>query len=126
MQPVGTHHQVEAAGAATLKGHVDSFLILLERLDEVPEAVFHFVLGELVEYFCEIAAHDLHHIQVEGLAHGLSVDAADALIALVDKRDLAEGRFFLLQAGPDYPQPGKVLCHRTLAQPGCGCSPSWR
>jgi hypothetical protein len=103
MQPVGPHQQVEAAGAATLKGHVDSCLVLLELLDGVAEAVFHLVRRSLVERPGEIASHDFHPepIQVEGLAHGLHVDSADVLIALVDKRDLPEVRLLLLHLLPD-------------------------
>src|SRR5437660_544431 len=85
MQPICPHYQVEAAGVAPLKGHVDSCLVLLECLNGVPEAVFHLVFGELVEHPGEIAAPDLHHIQVEGLAHGLKIDAAGALMTLIDE-----------------------------------------
>src|SRR5438270_2052723 len=101
MQPIRPHYQVEVAGAAPLKGHVDSCLVLADGLDGVPEAVFHLVFGELVEHPGEIAAPDLHHIQVEGLAHSLKVDAAGALMTLIDERDLTEGRFCVLQLLPD-------------------------
>ena len=59
MQPVSPHHQVEAAGAAPLKGHIDAILVLLERLDGVPEAVLHLVLREIVERLGQIAPRDL-------------------------------------------------------------------
>ncbi|HEX3643092.1 MAG TPA: hypothetical protein VHV10_17540 [Ktedonobacteraceae bacterium] len=110
MQPVGTHQQVKSAGAATLKDHVDSFLVLLELLDGVSKAVFHLVLRDIVECPGEISPHDLHPetMQVEGLAQGVHVDAADALIALVDKRDLPEGRLLLLQARPDPHELGNL------------------
>src|SRR5205807_10598639 len=101
MQTVGTHQQVEAAGAAPRKGHIDPFLVLLECLDGVPEAVFHLVLRALVERLGEIAPHHLYSAWVEGLAYTLQVDSADALMAFVHKRNLPEGRLLLLQTRPD-------------------------
>src|SRR6266571_3190301 len=80
MQPIGTHQQVDAAGAAPRKGHIDAFLVLLECLDGVPEAVFHLVLCELVEHLGEIASHDLYSAWVEGLAQRLQVDSEDTLM----------------------------------------------
>src|SRR5260370_23236236 len=103
MQLIGTHQQVEPAGAATLKDHVNSSLVLLELLDGVSKAIFHLVRRSIVECPGEIAPHDLHPetMQVEGLAQGVHVDTANALIALIDKRDLPEGRLLLLQTRPD-------------------------
>src|SRR5438270_13419664 len=108
MQPVGPHQQVEAAGAAPLKGHIDAFLVLLERLDGVPEAVLHLVLRELVERLGEIAPHDLYSAWVEGLAQRLQVDSEDALMAFVDKRDLPKVRLPLLQTRPDPHELGNL------------------
>src|SRR5216683_3887545 len=70
--------------------------------------VFHLIRRSLIERPGEIAPHDLHPVeagregfQVEGLAHSLHVDSADALMAFVDKRDLPEVRLLLLQTRPD-------------------------
>src|SRR5947207_6741922 len=101
MQPISPHQQVEAAGAAPLKGHIDAFLVLLERLDGVPEPVLHLVLRELVERLGEIAPHDLYSAWVEGLAQSLQVDSEDAPMAFVDKGDLPKVCLLLLQTRPD-------------------------
>jgi hypothetical protein len=129
MQPVGPHRQIEAAGAAPRKGYLDAVLILPEPLDRVPEAVFHLVLRELVERLGQIAAHDLHHLHVEGLegfAPGVQVDAADAPMAFVDKRDLVQGRLLLLQARPDPHQLGHLHGLKAHVNRVPACAQLWR
>jgi hypothetical protein len=60
MQPISANYQIKAALFPTLKGHIDSFIVLLKCLDGIAKEVFHLILCSLVEGLYQIAPHDLN------------------------------------------------------------------